>query len=134
MGSKYNAKKTVIDDITFDSIAESKYYLYLKEKQEKGEIQAFNLQPVFTLQEGFRKNGKWVRPILYIADFEVLHNDETVEIIDIKGQLTPVFQLKYKMFEKKFEHSLTLMKYVKKFGGFVTLEEWKQRRKEETKK
>jgi hypothetical protein len=47
--TKYNAKKKTVDGITFDSIQESQYYLHLKEKQEKGEILAFNLQPKFIL-------------------------------------------------------------------------------------
>ena len=42
MSNKYNAVKTTIDGIKFDSKKEAKYYLYLKDKLEKGEI--YNLE------------------------------------------------------------------------------------------
>lgn len=134
MVSKYKARKTVVDGLNFDSKLESDYYIHLKEKQLRGEIQSFHLQPIFTLQEGFRKNGKWIRPILYKADFEIINLDDSIEIVDVKGFETADFKIKKKLFEKKFDYSLTLVKYVKKFGGWVTVEDWKKRLKEETKK
>ncbi|ALY08119.1 hypothetical protein BhaS171_00063 [Bacillus phage vB_BhaS-171] len=132
--TKYNAKKTEICGIQFDSKAESQYYLLLMNKLAKGEIQDFNLQPVFTLQEGFKKDGKSYRPVLYKADFEVIHLDGSIEIVDVKGMITPVFALKRKMFEKKFSYNLKLIKYVKKFGGWVTLDEYERLKKEEEKR
>ena len=132
--SKYKAKQTVVDDIQFDSRLESEYYIHLKEKEFKGEIQGFRLQPLFTLQEGFRKNGKWIRPILYKADFEIMHNDGSIEVVDVEGFVTKDFAIKKKMFEKNYPHTLTLVKYVKKFGGWVSEEEYKKRKKEEKKK
>lgn len=131
--TKYKAKPTEINGIQFDSKAESKYYEYLISQMEQGKIKEFNLQPVFTLQEGFKKGGKSYRPILYKADFEVIHLDGTKEIVDIKGMVTPVFSLKHKMFERKFSYTLKLLKYVKKFGGWVTLDEYKRLKKEEKK-
>ncbi|WP_108669630.1 DUF1064 domain-containing protein [Peribacillus acanthi] len=124
--SKYHAKKTIIDGITFDSKTESEYYLHLKEKCERWEIQAFNLQPSFVLQEGFKKDGKWHRPIMYIADFEILHTDGRIEIVDVKGFETADFKIKRKLFEKKYPYTLTLMKYVKKYGGWISVDEWKK--------
>lgn len=56
--SKYRANKTVIDGITFDSKAEGQYYLYLKEKEAQKLIEGFELQPRFTLQASFEKDGK----------------------------------------------------------------------------
>jgi hypothetical protein len=130
---KYNASKTVIDGIQFDSKAEGEYYIHLKEKQLRGEIRAFNLQPKFMLQEGFKKGDKQIRPIYYIADFEILHNDESIEIVDVKGFETADFKIKKKLFEKKYPYTLTLVKYVKKFGGWVTVDEWKRLKREEKK-
>lgn len=134
--TKYGAKKTVIDGITFDSKTEGQYYLHLKEKQERGEILAFNLQPSFTLQEGFNKDGKYIRPIKYVADFEVIHIGEygETEIIDVKGFETADFKIKRKLFEKKYPYTLTLVKYVKKYGGWITVDEWKKKKREERKR
>jgi hypothetical protein len=132
--SKYNAKKTAIDGITFDSIAEAKYYTHLKEKRDSGAIKTFKLQPSFTLQEGFKKDGKSFKPITYKADFEVIYPGDEIEIIDVKGFETADFKIKRKLFEKKYPHSLTLMKYVKKYGGWITVDEWKRLKKEEKKK
>ena len=41
MTNKYSNKKVVLDGITFDSKAEAKYYLHLKEQQEKEAILFF---------------------------------------------------------------------------------------------
>jgi hypothetical protein len=124
--SKYHAKKVNIDGIQFDSQAEGQYYLHLKEKLNKGEILAFRLQPKYELQEKFKKDGKTFRAINYVADFEMLHHDETVEVIDVKGYETVDFKIKRKLFEKRYPYRLTLVKFVKKWGGWVTLDEWKK--------
>lgn len=131
--TKYGAKKTVIDGITFDSKAEGEYYLHLKERWREMEIESFHCQPIFILQEAFEKDGKKFRRIDYRADFAILHNDKTVEIIDVKGFETADFKIKRKLFEKKYPHKLTLVKYVKKYGGWITVDEWKRRKKEEKK-
>lgn len=132
--TKYNAKKVTIDGIQFDSKIESQYYLHLKQKMENKEIIAFGLQPEFILQDSFKKNGKTFREIKYIADFNIVHNDGTIEIVDVKGMITQAFAIKKKLFEKRYSHKLTLMKYVKKFGGYITFDEWKKLKRDEKRK
>jgi hypothetical protein len=127
--TKYGAKKIVHDGITFDSQLEGAYYLHLKEIQQKGEIAAFNLQPSFLLQESFKKDGKTIRKIEYVADFEILHHDETIEVVDIKGMITETAKLKVKLFQKKYPYKLSLITYVKKYGGWVELNELKRLRR-----
>lgn len=56
----------------FDSIAESKRYKELKLLEMAKEISKLELQPKFTLQEAFKKNGKTYRKIEYIADFKYI--------------------------------------------------------------
>ena len=97
--NKYNNKKVIVDGIKFDSKMEAKYYYLLKLLQEAGEVKAFELQPKFTLQEGFKKNGKRYQPITYTADFRVEYADGHTEIVDVKGVETQVFKIKKKMFE-----------------------------------
>lgn len=101
--SKYKNKKVKVDGIWFDSKDESRYYLYLQEKKNNGEIKDFTLQPVFVLQEGYRDfTGKKILPIKYKADFTVIHNDGSEEVVDIKGYPTPAAKLKRKMFMCKY--------------------------------
>lgn len=99
---KYNAKKTVVDGITFDSQKEANYYSDLKLLKRSGEIKGFDLQPEFLIHDGYIKDGKKVRAIKYIADFKVFHNDGSVEIVDVKGYETKTFKMKKKMFENRY--------------------------------
>lgn len=131
--SKYNAQKVTYDDYTFDSKVEGMYYQQLKWLRESGEIAAFSVQPVYLLQDKFEKNGKKHRKIEYIADFEILHNDNTVEVVDIKGMTTPVFNLKRKLFDAKYPHKLSVLAYSKMDGGFIDIDELQKRRKQRKK-
>lgn len=100
--NKYGAKKVVLDGIKFDSIAESRYYSELKLRKRAGDIEDFELQPEFTLQEAYRDmDGKMNRAIKYRADFLIQHNNGIEELIDVKGMQTPVFKLKWKLLKKQ---------------------------------
>ena len=132
--SKYNNKKTVIDDIVFDSRDESLYYEALKDMKLKGSIKDFELQSKFLLQESFVKNGKKYRPIYYIADFKVINNDGSSYVVDIKGMLTTEFKIKMKLFNYKYpDIELRLISRSVKFGneyGFIDYYELQKIRKE----
>ena len=100
---KYNAKKTVVNGITFDSRAEARRYKELLLLQEAGKIEGLELQPSFLLLEAFKCRGKSYRDTKYIADFmykETATNALVVE--DVKGVETEVFKLKKKLFLKKY--------------------------------
>lgn len=128
--SKYKAKSCMVDDLTFDSLAEAKFYLHLKEEKEKGMITSFEMQPKFELQEGFRKNGKAIRAVHYVADFAVLYADGTEKIYDVKGLETDVFKLKLKMFEYKYRDKvLSCVCYQAKTNSWVEKQEIKQSKK-----
>lgn len=107
--SKYNAKRVEVDGIKFASIAEAKYYEQLKWLKHANQIKGFTLQPRFLLQEAYKKNGKTVRKIEYVADFEIHNLDGSIEIIDVKGHETKEFLLKKKMFEFRYAHTLKLV-------------------------
>jgi len=101
--SKYGARKTMVDNIKFDSAAEARYYQRLKLLKRAGEIKDFELQTEFILQDEYRtRDGKKRQPIKYKADFVIEHLDGTKEAIDVKGVLTPVYRLKKKMFEYRY--------------------------------
>ena len=100
---KYNNSKPIVDGIKFDSNKEARYYNELKIRQQVGEIEGFQLQPEFVLQEGFRdKTGKKHRSIKYRADFKIKHIDDSEEIIDVKGYKTNVYRIKKKLLLYKY--------------------------------
>ena len=107
--SKYNSRKTVIDDITFDSKKEAKRYVELKKKQDEGKITDLRLQvpfelvPSFTIEIDGKKRKR--RNIRYIADFTYYENGQKV-VEDVKGRKTEIYKLKKKLFEYKFKTTI----------------------------
>ena len=100
--SKYKSRKTKVDNILFDSIAEANYYKRLKLLQRSGEVKTFELQPTYILQDGYKRGKRKVKPITYKADFLVTYSDGHQEIIDVKGMKTPVYRMKKKMLEYRY--------------------------------
>lgn len=91
-----------VDGIVFDSKGEMQRYLDLVLLENRGEISELRLQPEFTLEEGYRgRDGKYVRPVKYIADFSYWENKNYV-VEDYKGHQTSQYLLKRKLFRKKF--------------------------------
>ena len=100
--SKYRSKKVEVDGITFDSQKEANRYQELLLEKRAGLVLDIELQPSFELQEGYRDAGKWVRPIVYIADFRVTYADGRVVVIDTKGFRTKEYRLKKKLFRRRY--------------------------------
>jgi hypothetical protein len=126
--NKFGARKVTIDNHTFDSVAEAKYYDQLKWLLHAKQIKSFKLQPKFMLQESFKKNGKTFKAIQYIADFEIHNLDGSVEIVDVKGHETKEFLIKRKLFEKRYEHCLKLITLDNALG-WIELDELKKLKK-----
>ena len=115
--SKFKAQKCAIDGYTFDSIMEGRFYYYLLQRKKKKEIKSIKLQPEFTLQDGFSKNNKKIRPIKYRSDFLVTYPNGEQIVYDVKGKKTADFALKEKMFNYRYrELELRCVKYTKKEG------------------
>ena len=124
--ARYSTYKPIVDNITFDSLMEAKYYIYLQEKKKTGVIQSFERQVSYELQPKFKKNGKSYRPITYIADFVVDYGDST-SVIDTKGKETTEFKLKKKLFEYKFpELHLSIIQYHPETDSWLELDEIKK--------
>lgn len=118
-GKKYNNKKTVVDNIEFDSKKEAQRYLVLKDAEINGVISNLELQPKFELIPAIRE--EYVKhlktkdkietrtvqlAITYTADFRYLKDGETI-VEDVKASpkmaaLDPKFLLKEKMFRYFF--------------------------------
>lgn len=104
--NKFNAKKTKIDGIEYDSKWEAQKGIELKRKEEAGLIKDLKRQVVFELQEEFINNqGKKFRPITYIADFMYFdcETGKTV-VMDTKSKATrtDAYMIKRKLFEYKY--------------------------------
>lgn len=95
-GSKYHARKTVIDGIQFDSAKEAKRYTKLRDMQEAGEIEGLCLQVPFEILPSFECEGVKYRGMKYIADFVYYRNGVRV-VEDVKGVKTPEYKLKRKL-------------------------------------
>lgn len=96
--SKYNAVKTNIDGIVFDSKKEANRYKKLKLLEQVGEITNLRLQVPYELIA----KSKYGMSIRYIADFVYEENgNEIVE--DTKGVKTPLYRLKRRMMAEKYD-------------------------------
>ncbi|KQS79058.1 hypothetical protein ASG25_10760 [Rhizobium sp. Leaf384] len=90
--SKYNAQRTLIDGICFDSKAEAAYYAELKIRARAGEVSDVEMQRPYELCVG----GHLIAT--YKADFVFWdHQAKRRRVIDVKGVETTVFKLKRKL-------------------------------------
>lgn len=94
---KYNAKKTVVDGITFDSKKEAARYSQLKLLEKTGVIYNLELQPRFLLQDKFRYKGEAFRKVEYIADFRYTDKTGATVVEDVKGYKTETYNIKKKL-------------------------------------
>lgn len=137
--SKYNvsgdASKRTYNGIVFDSQLEMRYYKeVLLPKIESSEIINYELQKPYELQPKFRHEGKVVQPIKYVADFFIVYKDGREEVIDTKGYPDSVALMKRKMFWYQYpDINYQWLTYVKKFGGWITYEDYKRFKREEKK-
>ena len=95
MRNKYGNKKTVVDNITFDSMKEAARYGELKLLEKAGKIDLLELQPKFRLEV----NGEKI--CTYIADFQYDDDGHTV-VEDVKGVKTAIYRLKKKLVKAIF--------------------------------
>lgn len=101
--SKYHAKKTVVDGITFDSKREADRYLVLKSMEEDGAIEDLRRQVRYELMPAFDVDGSHYRPVFYVADFVYVDKETGKEVVeDVKGMRTDVYRLKSKLFARRY--------------------------------
>lgn len=87
--NKYNAKKTVVDGIRFDSQHEARYYQRLKIMKKMGEVDFFLRQVPIHLPGG----------VTIRVDFLVFYKNGIVRFEDAKGRPTPQYIDKKKIAE-----------------------------------
>ncbi|OKL36977.1 DUF1064 domain-containing protein [Domibacillus mangrovi] len=135
----WNAKKTFVNGILFDSKFEADYYMRLLADPdvEKVEVQpVFDVIPAYTVMY-YRCNGSGKQPSLkteklinytlcsgkgektktgakYTAEFKVYYKDGRTEIVDVKGGPAPRdFTLRRKLLEKAIGQEGTVIEYNK---------------------
>ena len=106
--NKFNAKKTVVDGLTFDSKREAAYYAELKLRERAGEISKLRCHECFPLI-GF----EGVKICLFKPDFNYfdIHEDR-YRVVDVKSPPTAKkadFRLKKKLFEAQYGVELEIV-------------------------
>lgn len=95
--SKYGNKKTIVDDIQFDSTKEANRYKELKLLLKAGHIWLLEMQVPFELNTG------GTHSLVYIADFvyiDILTGEKVIE--DVKGFRTREYKKKKRLIKKVY--------------------------------
>lgn len=117
--NKFNARKTVVDGITFDSKREAERYRALVLLQSAGEITDLKLQVPFELlpaqyaetgetykrgeNAGHPKMKCIERSLTYIADFVYTRTADGKTVVeDVKGMKTKEYIIKRKLFRWRY--------------------------------
>lgn len=104
--SKYGAKKTELDGVTYDSKAEAEYAAKLKLREKAGEVGGIEIQRPFPiLINGFSVG-------VYRADFCFIDHKEDgrLRVIDVKGYDTPLSKFKRKCVEAFYRVKIEVVK------------------------
>jgi hypothetical protein len=89
--NKFHAQKTEYNGRTYHSAKEARYAAQLHVLKKSGEIR--NWIPQYTLK--LFVNGKHITD--YRIDFKVIHNDNSIELIEVKGVETEAWKLKWRL-------------------------------------
>lgn len=103
--SKYHARRTTVDGITFDSRREADRYLVLKGMEDDGAIEDLRRQVRYELVPAFDVDGNHYRSVYYVADFVYVEDGKEV-VEDVKGMRTDVYRLKSKLFARRYGISI----------------------------
>lgn len=103
--TKYNAKKTTVNGITFDSKLEAERFEQLLLLEKAGEIDDLKLQPEFQINQGWKhpETGEKIHSRFYVGDFQY-HDlrSEKVVVEDVKGMETAEFRLKWDLVRSQY--------------------------------
>lgn len=115
---KYSNRKTVVNGIKFDSVAEARYLPFATRYAETNGLE-LRLQEKSELQPKFRIGNKTIRSITYTPDFTFWDGNKLVQAVDVKGVQTEAFKIKAKLFCFRYQIELILAKYDRKTGLFI---------------
>ncbi len=96
-----NTRRKIVGGREFRSTLEADAYQLLKAWERAGVISDLELQPRFLLQARFLRHGVSIRGMHYTADFRFVRDFRTV-VVETKGYRTEAFNLRRKLFLRKF--------------------------------
>ncbi len=106
--NKFNAIKTMIGELRFDSKKEAQCWTFLMARLRAGEIENLERQVKYTLF-AFSEAGA-VKVCTYIADFRYRDKKTGATVVsDAKGVKTALFNLKAKMMKVNYGIEVELM-------------------------
>lgn len=107
-GNKYGAKRQEYGGKQYHSKKEAAFAADLDLRVKAGDIKSWDRQKRIPLEV----NGRHITD--YYIDFVVHHNDGTTEYVEVKGFETPVWVMKWRIFEALYSGipnvSLTVVK------------------------
>lgn len=101
--SKYRAKKTKVDGITFDSKKEAARYEDLKRMQQAHMISDLRIHVPFELHVAGIKIGKIIPDFMYMSG-----GVEIIEDVKSEATITPLFRWKKKHFEAEYKRKIEI--------------------------
>ena len=101
MSRKYHNEPIAADGYTFDSRAEYRRYLWLRQAWMDGDIDGLKVHPVYVLLDACTVRGKQQSAVRYEADFEYTQAGALVTE-DVKGVFTAVARIKCKLFNARY--------------------------------
>ena len=103
--TKYHARKTTVNGITFDSRLEGERYQQLMLLEKAGQISSLQLQVEFQVLKGWKnpETGEKIPSQKYIADFVYIDEMENKMVVeDTKGVETADFRLKWNLVRSQY--------------------------------
>ena len=100
-GNKFNARKTLVDGISFDSKHESEIWLELKMEQHAGAITGLQHHREFVLTVVDIRDGQLRRICEFTPDF-VYYRNGVLEVKEAKGVRTRDYVIRRKLFEAQY--------------------------------
>ncbi len=102
MTNKYNARKTTVDGIPFDSKREAQEYLKLLSMEQAGEIRGLE-----RLERGrdsyiVLDKIKGERARYYTPDFRYIDSDGRTVVVEVKGKAARDYTLKRHLFRMRY--------------------------------
>lgn len=107
--SKYGAKRTVVNNITFASAKEAARYQMLVVLERAGQIKDLQLQVKFDLHVQGCKIGRYIADFVYVLPYSPAgpppHGGvvEHVIVEDVKGMKTPMYRWKKKHLKAEYD-------------------------------